>query len=766
MELLDQLQSALGDAYTLERELGGGGMSRVFLARERTLDRRVVIKILPADFAGSVSVERFRREIRLAASLQQANIVPVHSAGEVDGLPYFTMPFVEGESLRALLDARGALPVREAVSIIRDIARALRFAHEHGVFHRDIKPENVLLSGSTAVVTDFGIAKAIEAAQTSPRATVLTHLGIALGTPAYISPEQASGDPAVDHRADIYSLGVVAYELLVGAPPFVGRTAQALLAAHVIEAPPPVADRCRAAPPQLAALIMRCLEKDPAHRPQTASDVLDLLDATTTPADAPTAAMTAAKPSIAVLPFANLSPDPADGYFADGLTDEIITDLSPIRALHVIARASMMRFKDSGKDPIAIARELNVRYVLDGSVRRAGQSLRLTARLIDSADGSTLWTEKLGGTLEDVFEMQERVSRTIVEALALRLSPREEEQLRARPIVDLKAYESYLQARQSMWTFTVASLDRAYQLLTDAQARIGTNARLVAAVGVVHLNYLETGQVDPVHHLAAADACVKTLATIDADSFNLAYLRGWVHLKRGETREAVASLSHARELEPNNSDVVATLCYALILAGQDERAREVADAGVELDPLTPLFQCMPGFCEIVAGRPRAAIPAYRRFFEMDSSNPVAHFFLGWMLCEADERVEAEAVFDRMAGLFSGTVFGQLARAYVHALRGEYAAGLEIMNGDLRSVTRHSETFARILGGLLTMLGDFDGAIDALEDSVRLGNSHYPYLAERVSIYAALREQPRFQQLLEVVRQRWERGGASAADYER
>ena len=763
MELLDQLQSALGDTYTLERELGGGGMSRVFLARERTLDRRVVIKILPADFAASVSVERFRREIRLAASLQQANIVPVHSAGEVDGLPYYTMPFVEGESLRALLVARGALPVRDAVSILRDIARALSFAHEHGVFHRDIKPENVLLSGSTAVVTDFGIAKAIESSQTGPGTTALTHLGIALGTPAYISPEQASGDPAVDHRADIYALGVVAYELLTGAPPFVGRTAQALLAAHVVEQPAPVADRCRAAPPELATLIMRCLEKDPARRPQSAREMVDLLDAATTAADGPTTVMTAVKPSIAVMPFANLSPDPADGYFADGLTDEIITDLSPIGALHVIARASMMRFKDSGKDPLTVARELNVRYVLDGSVRRAGQSLRLTARLIDSADGSTLWTEKLGGTLDDVFEMQERVSRTIVDALALKLSPREEQQLRDRPIVDLRAYESYLQARQSMWIFTVPSLDHAHQLLTNAQGLVGTNARLIAALGVVHLNYLETGQVDPVHHLAAADACVRELAAIDADSFNLTYLRGWIQLKRGETREAVASLSHARELEPNSSDVMATLCYALILSGQDERAREVADAGIELDPLTPLFQCMPGFCEVVAGRPRAAIPPYRRFFEMDSSNPVAHFFLGWVLSEANERTDAITIFDGIVRLFPGTVFGQLGRAYGHALREEHAAGLEIMSGDMRSLTRHSETFARILGGLLTMLGDFEGAIDALEDSVRLGNSHYPYLADRVTVYAALRDHPRFRRLLEVVRQRWERGGASAAD---
>ena len=765
MELREQLQHTLGDTYTIEAELEGGGMSRVFVALDRALGRRVVIKTLSSDLSGSVSAERFRREIRLAASLQQANIVPVHSAGEVEGIPYYTMPFVEGESLRAHLAARGVLPVQEAVGILRDVARALCFAHEHGVMHRDIKPENVLLSGNTAVVTDFGIAKAIEASHAHSDSALLTHLGTALGTPAYISPEQASGDPNVDHRADLYALGVVAYELLSGSPPFTGKSVQALIAAHVIELPGPIGPRCRGASDELAALVMQCLEKDPARRPRDAREVLDRLDgAAARNLDTAAAAAVPAKPSIAVLPFASLSPSADDEYFADGLTDEIITDLSPIRALHVIARSSMMRYKNSGKDPETVARELNVRYVLDGSVRRAGASLRLTARLIDASDGSTLWAEKLGGTVEDVFEMQERVSRTIVDALALTLSPREERQLRERPINDLKAYEFYLQARQAMWTLTVPSLDRALKLLTDAQAIIGANARLVAALGVVHLNYLETGQVDPIYHLNACDACVKQLSAIDSDSFDLAFLGGQLHWRRGEIREAIADLQRAHGLEPNNSEACITLAYTLILAGQDEQARAFADAGCLLDPLTPLFQCMPGFCEVVAGRARAALPFYRRFLELDSGNPVPRFFLAWSLSEANERAEALILADSLAQQFPGTVFGMLGSACAHALRGEQAAGLAIMNGELRALTRHSEMFARILSSLLAMLGDVDGAIDALSDSVRLGNSHYPYLAHRATLLAPLRGHPRYQQLMEVVKRRWEHGGASATDH--
>ncbi|HEX5437502.1 MAG TPA: serine/threonine-protein kinase, partial [Gemmatimonadaceae bacterium] len=282
MTLRDQLQSHLGSAYTLERELGGGGMSHVFVAVETRLGRRVVVKVLSTEIAAEISAERFEREIRVAASLQQVNIVQVLSAGDMDGLPYYTMPFVDGESLRARLRERGALSTSEVVSVLRDVARALAYAHERGIVHRDIKPDNVLLSGGAAVVTDFGIAKALSAARTGPDSATLTQLGTAIGTPAYISPEQAAGDPTLDHRADIYSYGCMAYELLTGEPPFANRTPQRLIAAHMVEAPRPVQELRPDTPPALAALVMRCLEKDATARPQSASEILGTLDAMTT----------------------------------------------------------------------------------------------------------------------------------------------------------------------------------------------------------------------------------------------------------------------------------------------------------------------------------------------------------------------------------------------------------------------------------------------------------------------------------------------------
>ncbi|HET7602730.1 MAG TPA: serine/threonine-protein kinase [Gemmatimonadales bacterium] len=281
-DLRSRVQESLSGQYTIERELGGGGMSRVFVADEKQLGRKVVVKVLSPELAASMSTSRFEREIRTAASLQQANIVPVFAAGSLDDLPYYTMPFVEGESLRTRL-ARGPLPISEVVSILRDVSRALAYAHARGVVHRDIKPDNVLLSGHTAVVTDFGIAKAIAAAAEGPAGATLTQLGTAVGTPMYMAPEQAAGDPATDHRADIYAFGSMAYELLAGQPPFPGLAPHKLLAAHMTETPRPVSELRLDCPPSLAALVAQCMAKEPGARPESADELLRRLDTVASP---------------------------------------------------------------------------------------------------------------------------------------------------------------------------------------------------------------------------------------------------------------------------------------------------------------------------------------------------------------------------------------------------------------------------------------------------------------------------------------------------
>ncbi|HEX6317192.1 MAG TPA: serine/threonine-protein kinase, partial [Gemmatimonadaceae bacterium] len=275
-----QVQLSLGDGYSIERELGGGGMSRTYVAMERSLSRRVVVKVLSPDLVAGVSVDRFKREILLAAQMQHPHVVPVLSSGDASGLPWFTMPYVEGESLRARL-ARGPLSTTEAVSVLRDVARALAFAHARGVVHRDIKPDNVLLSEGSATVTDFGIAKAISAARTAGGAETLTMAGTSIGTPAYMAPEQAAGDPNIDHRSDIYAFGCLAYEVLTGRPPFTGQSPAKLLGAHLGEKPRDIRELRADTPEPLAALVMQALEKDPAARPQMAVDVVRVLDTVT-----------------------------------------------------------------------------------------------------------------------------------------------------------------------------------------------------------------------------------------------------------------------------------------------------------------------------------------------------------------------------------------------------------------------------------------------------------------------------------------------------
>ncbi len=299
-ELLGQLEQALGATYRLVRELGGGGMSRVYLAEETALGRQVVIKVLPPELAAGINVERFRREIQVAAKLQHPHVVPLLAAGRAGELLFYTMPFIEGESLRARLSREGELPVAEAVRLLRDVVDALAYAHEQGVLHRDIKPDNVLVSRNHGLVTDFGVAKALsEAAGSQPGPAGFTSAGVAMGTPAYMAPEQATADPTIDHRADIYSVGIMAYEMLAGHPPFAGRTPQQLLAAHVNRPPEPLGKVRGSVPPDLAAVVMRCLEKRPADRWQRADELLRALEAVATPGTgtASTVATPAARPA-------------------------------------------------------------------------------------------------------------------------------------------------------------------------------------------------------------------------------------------------------------------------------------------------------------------------------------------------------------------------------------------------------------------------------------------------------------------------------------
>jgi eukaryotic-like serine/threonine-protein kinase len=763
-DLRTRLQSSLGTAYTLERELGGGGMSRVFLAEDAALGRRVVVKVLAPELAEGLSAERFTREIRLAARLQHPNVVPVLAAGsEPDGLPYYTMPFIDGASLRERL-AAGPLPLPEAVAMLRDVARALAYAHAHGVVHRDIKPENVLLTGGAAVVADFGIAKAISAAG---GAATLTQVGMAVGTPAYMAPEQATGADDVDHRADLYAWGLIGWEALAGRHPFADRTsALALIGAHLTQLPAPLGAVRTGVPPGLAALVARCLAKDPAERPGDAAEVLRALDSVgltpAAPVDvaAPVPWPTPAAPaprvaqdrSLVVLPFANLSPDPDNGYFSDGLTEELIADLSRVRALRVISRTSAMRFKSTDRDARQVAEALGVRYVLEGSVRKAGTQLRITARLVDAMADAQCWADKYAGTLDDVFDLQERVSREIVQALDVTLSAEEDRSLATRPAGGVAAYDCYLRAKHEIGQASAAGLDHAERLLDQGLATFGADPLLRATRA--HLRVLRlrlSGRPDAAQLDAAAaegEAILHEHPGLDAAHL----LLGAVEFERGCLPQAADHLRQVLAVAPG--DVEARFWYGLtcLYAGHIEAVRAAGDHLKRRDPLSPTgwaLECSAGWYE---GDFAAAVAPMARSLELSDDSTIYRWMWGYGLALAGRNEDAAVEADRLARTDPLNPYTWQLTALTRALRGDLAgaeAALRPCEGlwfDHHMAFHMAEGFA--------LLGRVDRALALLEGAVARGFSPYAFIARHNPFLDAIRDDPRFAAVVAEAERRW------------
>jgi serine/threonine-protein kinase len=615
-------------------------MSRVFLADETSLGRRVVVKVLPPDLAASVNLERFRREIQLAARLQHPHIVPVHAAGVSDGLPYYTMPFIEGESLRARLARGGELPVAEAVRVLRDVLSALSYAHEHGVVHRDIKPDNILLTGPHALVADFGVAKAISAA-TNPGSS-LTSLGVALGTPAYMAPEQAMADPSADHRADLYAVGAVGYEMLTGHQVFSARSPQAMLAAHASETPEPLAKRRATVPPLLAALIMRALEKRPADRPQSAAEMLGQLESAVTPSGATTPHIPAADPAapsssvtrspkialtaaatllvlgfaaaywyahrqpggaesasadtsaigtIAVLPFANTGGDPQDEYFSDGMTDELARALSKIPHIQVASRTSSYAFKGKSVTAQDIGKALHVGGVVEGTVRRAGNRLRVTAQLTNASTGLVMWTDGFERPVSNVFEVQDDLTKAIVTALAPTLSGDTTSAVVAesRGTSDPLAYDLYLRGRFEWNNRTVANIKRGVTDFERAVARDPKFARAYAALASSYVLLPEYAGYDeyPLDKaLAAGRANASKALALDSTLAEPHTALGFALEVNWQWAEAEREFRKAIALDPNYP--TAHQWYAFLLTDLGRRDDALAEIRIarRLDPLS------------------------------------------------------------------------------------------------------------------------------------------------------------------------------------
>jgi serine/threonine-protein kinase len=636
--LRDQLQTSLGTAYTLGRELGGGGMSRVFVAREEALGRDAVVKVLAPELAVGLSAERFAREIKLAAALQAPHIVPVLTAGvTAAGLPYYTMPFIAGESLRARI-SQGPMPRSEAVAVLRDVATALEYAHGRGLVHRDIKPENVLLSGRTAMVTDFGIAKALSVSQThapdGPAIGTLTQLGTSLGTPAYMAPEQAAGD-AVDQRADTYAWGVIAFELLAGRHPFAGKTsAQQLLAAQIAEVPPPLGDVAPAVPPALATLVAACLAKDPAKRPASGGEVLAALESAHTDPHVE-AVQTRAAPSVrtralvgatlallalaaattlwrarasstdgaagpgvpplvAVLPFetaggaVGATPDTA---FADGLGDAITGKLARLQGLRVIDRASVRTVEDAARRPQAAGRVLGAQYVLRATLRWArgadGQPrVQVSPVLVRVADGTTKWAgEPTVVTPSDPFAAQGMVAAAVAEALDVALAPTERARLARAPTADTAAFAA-MELGRRLWARALGGTptDR-LQALHEFERAYQRDPKYADALGWAAnaLQVLAQSGAPPAFYDSAAILARRALA-LDPGQGEAVNALAVVELSRGRVDESIQMIERAARAFPSSARLQSLLATARLETGDSAGAVDAVSRAVALGP--------------------------------------------------------------------------------------------------------------------------------------------------------------------------------------
>ncbi|MDB4890546.1 MAG: protein kinase [Gemmatimonadetes bacterium] len=620
-DVRSQLQTALGAAYVIERELGGGGMSRVFLAEETRLGRKVVVKLLSPELAAGVSADRFEREIRLAARLQHPHIVPLLAAGDVNGLPYYTMPFVAGASLRDRLQA-APIPTAEAQGILRDVAKALAYAHRQGIVHRDIKPENVLLNDGTAMVADFGVARAISAAATLAGNGTITQAGVQVGTPAYMAPEQAAGDPDVDFRADLYAFGVMAYELLAGQHPFAQRrTAHALVIAHMTETPVALTTHSTTVAPSMASIVMQCLGKDPLERPESASALVAALEAAAiTPVALPvvTTPAPASSATIAVLPFANMSGDPDNEYFSDGITDDIISALTQVPGLRVAARASAFSYKGRNEDLATIGRTLGVTTVLQGSVRRAGNKVRVTAQLMNTHDGFQLWSERFDRSLDDIFAIQDEIARSIVDHLELTLGLRESKSLVARPTEDLEAYELYLRGREAVHQRTPPSMRRGLEFFEQAIARDPNYARAHLGRAEAYIGLGVYQAMPTLEAGAKAEEAIARVVSLNPDLAAIHVLRGQLKLYlRSDWPTAGVHLEESLRRDPN--DALANVYMGLLngmLGRREERSRWAARA-IQRDPLSPFVRGIAGMCHFVSGDYEEALRLYDEGLAMD-----------------------------------------------------------------------------------------------------------------------------------------------------
>ena len=705
-DVLQRLQAALAQRYTVERESARGGMAVVYLARDRKhANRAVALKVLQPDVASALGAERFLTEIRTAAKLNHPHIVPVFDSGEADGLLYYVMPFVEGETLRERERREPPLTPAEIVRLAAGIASALGYAHQHGVVHRDVKPENVILSGDEPVVSDFGIARVLQTGSGGP-----TGGGVVLGTPGYMSPEQAAGLSTVDPRSDLFSLGCVLYEMIAGEPPRFWLGAESVRAGRIAEAPPEARARLDSLPPGLESALVRALAPSPDDRFANAAEFAAAI-AREGPADAPGPGQ-----SVAVLPFVNLSDDPENAWLGDGLSEEITHSLARVSALRVASRTSAFAYRGLAADIRRIGRELGVSAVLEGSVRRAGETLRVTVQLIDVTDGYHLWSERFDRAMSDVFAIQDEIASSVVRVLRVILTDLDRRAFSRALTHDVGAYEYWLRGRQYFHQARRKSLEYAG----------GMFARAI--------------ELDPGFALAHAGI---------ADCASL--LRMYYPTAGGGMAVADAASLRALELGPDLAEVHASRAFALFQLGRLEESTGEFRTAIAMDPRLGEARYFYGrqcfqqgaFAEAAHWFEEAA--RVQESFEARFFAAQAHEAAGAREAADAAYARALAVAERQLDLHPDDPRAATMRAVALCRLGRPQEGLEWARRALE-IDPEDAGVRYNVACLYALEGHRDDAFGCLEECVALGFGNAAWIGKDPDL-ASLHGDPRFEAML-------------------
>jgi serine/threonine protein kinase/cytochrome c-type biogenesis protein CcmH/NrfG len=732
--------------YKIIEQIGAGGMGVVYKAEDTKLQRTVALKFLPPELTRDPETkERFIREAQAASALENNNICNIHEIDETnDGQLFIVMACYEGETLKQKIGSQ-QLAVGEAIDIATQIAQGLEKAHEKGIIHRDIKPANILITNDgIAKILDFGLAKLSGQAQ-------LTKDSSTLGTVAYMSPEQLRGEP-VDQRTDIWSLGVVLYEMLTGRLPFEGDYEQVVVYSILNEEPILPSSIRKEIPSHFEQIVIKALEKDQAKRYKSMQDVLEELNKTLSSVTA----KEEKQKSIVVLPFDDMSPNKYNKYFSDGLTEEIITDLSQIHALHVISRNSAMMLKGTRKATKTIGRELNVQYVLEGSVRKAGNNLRITAQLIDANTDTHLWAEKYSGTLEDVFDIQEKVSRLIVDTLKIKLTLKESNKISERPIDNVQAYECWLKARQAIFDWTENSLEQAAHFLETGLEILGENAVLFAGLGFLDVFYFNSGMKKDPRVLLKAEDYFNKAFQLDPDVFLGNYGMGFTRHLQGINREAIRHLRKAIDIDPNNADSMRLLCYIYgVMIGNDRKAAQLAKIIIEVDPLWPINYLGPVFVHWTKGELKKALEACKKYYQMAPKNIHARFWYAEMLAWNNRWDEASDLIEKNQKDYPEHTMTKFHLFFKYSFENRTKDAIQTLSDELLDYAWYNEWYSWMMAESYALINKKSESLKWLQRMIDLGHCNYPLLSKLDPFLENIRGEARFKKLMERVKYDWE-----------